>query len=91
MGWGKSMRYLQYTAEAKADLARLDKPLAQQVFRKLLWLAENFDAIVPEPLTGDWKGIFKLRVGDYRALYTFDKTLLIVHFIRHRSEVYKTK
>ncbi|MFH1906506.1 MAG: type II toxin-antitoxin system RelE/ParE family toxin [Chloroflexota bacterium] len=67
------MRYLQYTAEAKADLARLDKPLAQQVFRKLRWLAANFDAIVPEPLTGDWKGIFKLRVGDYRALYTFDR------------------
>ncbi|PIX47525.1 MAG: hypothetical protein COZ54_01095 [Anaerolineae bacterium CG_4_8_14_3_um_filter_59_70] len=35
------MRYLQYTAEAKADLARLDKPLAQRVFRKLRCLAKK--------------------------------------------------
>jgi len=85
------MRLLQFTAEAKADLARLDKSLAQQVFKKLHWLIENFDSIVPEPLTGDWKRVYKLRVGDYRALYTFDKLHLVVHFIRHRREVYKTK
>jgi len=85
------MRQLKFTAEAKADLAKLDKPLARQVFKKLCWLAENFDSIVPEPLTGDWKGVFKLRVGDYRALYTFDKIRLVVHFIRHRREVYKTR
>jgi len=37
------MRLLQFTAEAKADLARLDKSLVQQVFKKLHWLTENFD------------------------------------------------
>jgi len=85
------MRQLTFTAEAKTDLKRLDKPLAQRIFKKLCWLAKNFDVIVPELLTGDWKGVYKLRVGDYRALYTFDNTSLVVHFIRHRREVYKTK
>jgi len=27
----------------------------------------------------------------YRALYPFDKAQLVVHFIRHHREVYKTK
>jgi len=85
------MRALKFTTEARADLARLDKHLARQVFNKLHRLAENFDLLVPEPLTGDWKGVCKLRIGDYRALYTFDKTQLLVHFIRHRRELYKIK
>ena len=85
------MRLLEFTADAKADLAKLDKSTARQVFKKLGWLAENFDLIAPEPLMGEWKGVYKLRVGDYRALYTHDQTQLVVHFIRHRREVYKTK
>ncbi|MFZ5923089.1 MAG: type II toxin-antitoxin system RelE family toxin [Chloroflexota bacterium] len=34
-----------------------------------------------------------MRVGDYRVLYTFSKkeTTITVHFVQHRSEVYKTR
>jgi mRNA interferase RelE/StbE len=85
------MRLLKFTEEAMDDLAKLEKPIARQVFSKLRWLVENLDLLSPEPLSGDFKGVNKLRVGDYRALYTFDKTQLVVHFIRHRREVYKTK
>ena len=85
------MLQLKFTTEASEDLAKLDKSAARQVYRKLIWLAEKFDLIAPEPLSGEWKGVYKLRVGDYRALYTFDNTQLIVHFIRHRREVYKIK
>ncbi|MCS7016815.1 MAG: type II toxin-antitoxin system RelE/ParE family toxin [Gemmatales bacterium] len=64
------MFQVEFTSGAETDLARLDKPVAQRVLRKLRWLAENFEAITPETLTGQWQGIFKLRVGDYRVLYT---------------------
>jgi len=60
--------------EARDDLGSLDKPIAQRVLNKLRWLAENFEAITPEPLTGEWKGLFKLRIGSYRALYTVNWT-----------------
>jgi mRNA interferase RelE/StbE len=85
------MRTLMFTTDAKEDLAKLDKTTARQIFAKLHWLTENFDSLSLEPLAGDLKGIYKLRVGDYRALYTFDKQQLIVHFVRHRREVYKSK
>jgi mRNA interferase RelE/StbE len=87
------MYEVTFTPDADADLARLDKPIAQQVLKKVKWLAENFDDIKPEPLTGQWHGVFKLRIGDYRALYTVDRTgqKIIVHFVKHRREVYKTK
>ena len=79
-----------FTPDGEADLARLDASVAQRVLKKLHWLAENFEATKPEALTGQWGGMFKLTVGDYRVLYTFDKTAqnIIVHFVKHRSEVY---
>lgn len=85
------MFQVEFTAGAETDLARLDKPVAQRVLKKLRWLAENFEVITPETLTGQWQGVFKLRVGDYRVLYTCDreKQKIVVHFVRHRREVYK--
>ncbi len=58
--------------------------------KKLRWLAENFEVITPEPLTGQWRGVFKLRIGDYRVLYTCDKHLkqIVVLIVRHRRDVY---
>ena len=41
-----------FTPNAEADLGRLNARDAQQVLKKLRWLAENFDAISPEALTG---------------------------------------
>jgi mRNA interferase RelE/StbE len=87
------MHNVDFTPEGEADLARLDRSIAQRVLKKLRWLAENLDVVRPEALTGEWQGVFKLRVGDYRVLYTLDKTKqrIIVHFVRHRSEVYGIK
>jgi mRNA interferase RelE/StbE len=87
------MYKVRFTSTALEQLEKLNKPIAQQVFKKLKWLSEHFDESVPIPLTGNLKDIYKLRVGDYRALYTFDKKqeIILVHFVQHRSEVYKTK
>ncbi|MEW6769874.1 MAG: type II toxin-antitoxin system RelE/ParE family toxin [Bacillota bacterium] len=61
------------------------------MLKRLRWLAENFEAIKSETLTGEWQGVFKLHVGDYRVLYTCDRATrkIVVHFVRHRREVYK--
>lgn len=87
------MAHVEFTPTAAEDLARLNKPVAQRVLTKIRWLAENFQALTPEPLTGQWEGVYKLRVGDYRVLYTFDttKNSITIHFVRHRREVYKIK
>ena len=84
---------VEFTSTALEQLEKLDKSVSQKVFKKLRWLAEHFDESAPVTLTGNLKNIFKLRVGDYRALYTFNKkdATIIVHFVQHRSEVYKTK
>ena len=67
------MYEVTFTVEAEDDLSRLSKPVTQRILKKIKWLAENFETITPEPLTGEFKGLYKLRTGDYRTLYTFYK------------------
>lgn len=87
------MYSVKFTKESTDQLTRLGKSDAQQVMKKLRWLAENFEQATHQPLTGSLKGIFKLRAGDYRALYTFDakEQIITVQMVKHRREVYKTK
>lgn len=79
------------TPTAKADLLRLNPAVARRVFDKVQWLADNVETIRLEALTGSWRGVFKLRVGDYRVLYTCEasKRRIVIHFVRHRRDVYK--
>jgi mRNA interferase RelE/StbE len=79
--------------DALDDLSRLDSPLAQRILGKLRWLAENFERLTPEPLGHDLKGAFKLRIGDYRAVYTVNppERRLTVHLVGYRREVYRKR
>lgn len=77
--------------EAVRDLKRLDKPTGRRIVKRINWLAENFDAVQPERLTGNLSGLYKLRVGAFRVLYQplEDEGVLVIHQIGHRREVYK--
>lgn len=81
---------LELEDTAEDDLARLDKTVAQQVIDKLRWLADNAEATRHKSLTYRLRGIFSLRVGSYRALYTISRRerRITVLFVRHRSQVY---
>ncbi len=62
-----------------------------RVNEKLKEFSETFDIQTPVPLGGNLKGLFKLRVGDYRIVYKYDrlKRLIIVVSVKHRSVVYR--
>ena len=80
-----------FSDRAQSDIRRLDRATAQRVIGKLRWLAENFEATKLTALTGPEQGRFRLRVGDYRVVYTVDrnKREIEVYRVRHRREVYR--
>jgi len=43
------------------------------------------------PLRRNLKGLMKLRVGDYRIIYSVEKKAVVVHVVKigHRKEVYE--
>jgi len=61
---------VEWTERAIQDLEKLDLLVARRILRKVAWFAKNFKRGTVEPLSGDLKGTYKLRVGDWRVVYT---------------------
>lgn len=82
---------VKFTLQAEEDLARLDKTVAQHIANKIDWLSQSMESITPAPLKGKFKGKYKLRVGDWRVIYSFEYStqIITIYAVRHRSEVYK--
>jgi mRNA interferase RelE/StbE len=72
-----------------ADLAALDKGLAQRLLDKTKWLASNVGNLRHEPIAPDLPGLAKYAVGDWRIFYSVDRTdnILDVHGIIHRKSL----
>jgi mRNA interferase RelE/StbE len=71
---------VEFTPQAFEDLSSLDPSVAGRI-------------MAPEPLQGRFKGLCKLRIGDWRALYTIDpkRSLITIHVVAHRSKIYKAQ
>lgn len=73
-------------------LKKLDKPVAQQILRKLREVESLDDpAAMGKPLLANRRGLWAYRVGDYRVIcdLQYGQLVVLVIELRHRSEVYK--
>ena len=77
-----------YKASVQKDLSRLGHTASRQVLRKFeRALAANLKR--GEALKGEFQGLYKFRVGDYRVIYTPLHDGLLVLRIAHRKESYR--
>ena len=85
------MYEIEFHLRAAQDLERLECAVASRILAKTRWLAANLDVIKPEPLVGQFEGLSKLRVGDYRVIYQADhaRKVLRIELVGHRREIYK--
>jgi mRNA interferase RelE/StbE len=84
---------LGFLPEAERDLAKLDREIRRRIIDKLDWLLENFENILPEVLTGEFREFYKLRIGDWRVIYkiNWSNNTIIVCYIDKRDKVYKKR
>ncbi|MDD4163208.1 MAG: type II toxin-antitoxin system RelE/ParE family toxin [Methanothrix sp.] len=79
---------IEYKSSVAHDLQNLDKAVAKRVINELEGkLSRNPDC--GEALTGQFKGLFKLRIGEYRVVYSKKQGGVLVLRIRNRSNVYR--
>jgi len=83
---------VKYDAQAVAELKKLPSKLGKRIVNKINWLAENFDQVNLFPLSGNLSGFYKLRVGDYRVIYSLDQNseTIVIEKVGHRREIYKS-
>lgn len=82
------MAKIEWTKDALNDLRNLDRPIQKRILAKITWFSRHFDNIIPEPLSGELSGTYKIRIGDWRIIYALDKNTVVIHAIGHRKEIY---
>lgn len=85
---------LQYTKHALDDLKQIDRNVALRIAQKIKQNSELENPLVrAKPLSGVLVGVYRYRIGDYRALFELDDhgsiIILSILRIRHRKEVYE--
>jgi mRNA interferase RelE/StbE len=86
----ESSRYeVRFTDAAAREWRKLDKAVRRRIQPKIDDLESNPRPPGCKPLTG-YQGYLRIRVSDYRVVYTIDDGVLLVLVltIGHRSEIY---
>jgi mRNA interferase RelE/StbE len=76
---------------AEKDMSRLDRPVLKRVVAAIDALAEEPRPTGCKKLKGTDENFWRIRVGDYRIIYTIADKIEVVDIrrIRHRREVYE--
>ena len=78
---------IAYKSSVAGDLKHLDKGRATSLIEQLED-SLNQSPDVGEPLKGEFRGLYKLRLGDYRVMYTKTQEGILVLRIDQGSKVY---
>jgi ParE toxin of type II toxin-antitoxin system, parDE len=68
--------------------AHMDRPTAMRLFEGVLRFARTGSGDV-NARHGDMAGAFRLRLGDYRVLFTLENNAMRIFGVRHRSQAYR--
>jgi mRNA interferase RelE/StbE len=80
---------VEWTEPALEDLRKLDTPIAKRILKKITWFSDHFENITPEVLSGEFSGMYKLRIGNWRVVYTIENDAILILALGHRGEIYK--
>ena len=79
---------IEWLDDAKADVRALDQPTAMRLSEGILRFSRTGAGDV-NTLHGDLAGAFRLRLGDYRVLFTLEEEVMRIFGVRHRSKAYR--
>lgn len=84
---------VQYTASARKDLQKLEKIQSKKIVLTILKNTKNKPLDKAKALTGIFQGLYRYRIGDYRAVFDYDDkgvlTIITILRIKHRKDVYR--
>ncbi len=81
---------IDYKASVAKDLQKLGRTGAERILRKVerALASEGHQA---KALSGEFAGLYRLQVGDYRVIYARTEGGYLVLRIGHRREVYRKR
>jgi mRNA interferase RelE/StbE len=84
---------IDFAPRTEQQLNLIPKDIKKLIFERIDKLRTNPRPENVEPLQGADKGLFRIRQGDYRIVYSIQDQKFLVLIVRvvHRKEVYKKK
>lgn len=81
---------LEFKPSAERELRKLGKSVISRITKSIDGLMDNPFPRQSEKLSGS-ANAYRIRVGDYRIVYTVENKVLLITVIRigHRKEVYR--
>ena len=83
------MAFVRWSATALSNLNKLDPVVRERILTKVTWFKETLAFLTHEKLHRELRNLYKLRVGNYRVIYTVDDDVISVEDVGHRRDVYK--
>ncbi len=77
--------------DAIEDLKKLDKSVSRRIINKVKNHLIKNPKKLGKPLKGQFKGLLRYRVGDYRVIFILDYETkkLIILAVNHRKNIYR--
>ena len=81
---------IEFKQSAERDIRKITPTLIPNILRRIEALADNPFPRQSLKLSGV-EVTYRLRVGDYRVIYEVnpEAKTIIIHYVRHRREVYR--
>lgn len=88
-----AMYKVEFAPRTEKQLKIIPADIREKIFERIEKLKTNPRPENIEPLHGQDAGLFRIRQGDYRIVYSIQDKKLLVLVVRiiHRKEVYKKK
>jgi len=85
---------IELSKVALRDLALLGDAVSKETIAKLRWFQASPDPMkFAKALSGQFRGLYRFRIGDYRAIFKKDASgrlvVLLILRVKHRKEVYE--
>jgi len=86
------MYALEFLPSAKKEFKKLDRVAQVKIKEKLLLLIENPNDLKNniKAFKGEYSGLFRLRVTNYRVIFRVEEEKVVITIVRvgHRKDIY---
>lgn len=82
---------IEYAEDVEGCIKKFSKHDRKAIYEKIDSLKSDPRPHGVEPLKGPWKGLYRVRAGNYRVIYVVRDTKLLVLIVKvaKRGDVYK--
>ncbi len=82
------MKKIHFQPNVAAEVRLIDKPSARRILQAIHRYAESGEGQV-KPLSGEFEGLTRLRIGDHRVLFDETESTITIHRIKNRRDAYR--